>query len=789
MLEARHPDLPKARSTAALCLITAAALLLEVTLMRLISVALWYPLAYLALATAMLGFGCAAVVVAQSSRLRATAPNRLLALAAAGFAFTTAVGYPLWNLLPVDPMGLAGSPGQLLLLPLFLILLTLPFFCAGLFVARIFAARPGSAAKLYAADLCGAAAGALVYVAALPTLGGPGTLMFAAGLGAIAGLLLLEANANVRLFAGLACAVPFVLAPKVEQWLPLRISSNKLMGSTEAQGRPRHTMWSSHAAIDVIEAREGAYIVIDGGTAMTLAPRVGPNGHLQSPSGLRALPFRLGPGRSTLIVGSGGGVEVQAALGARCQRILALEVNGAINDLVRQELAKLTGGLFAYPAVELRTVEARSYLAAHHQEKFDAIMAFHTISNAASSTGAFGLAENYLLTREAMALLLDRLTDQGVLVVSRPEPQLGRLAATLSEAWPHQSPVRDHVAVVTHGMERPSFVGAIVIKHLPLTQADIDTVRALTPGRVLFLPDGSGEAQPFFEHALGWQQQVSRSAAHQAAQALPYRPVQLRPSTDARPYFNLQRAWLDIGWGDLLAIVGAGSDARTRLEDLPVSQVSVLVLLLEVVLLGAVFLWAPARALTRNGFGAGSVAQVAFYFGCLGLAFMTVEITLIQTMTRLTGHPAWSVVTVLCTLLAGTGLGSLWLAGHRRWGPRRGALGACGASLLVAALLPGLVDLLSTLPFAVRLGGAVLCVFPVGLLLGVPFPAGMGRLKDERTVAWAWAHNSLLSVSGSIAALVLGSSIGLPAAAVAAALVYGVASLSAPRATREGANQ
>ena len=44
-------------ASAALAAVAASALLLEVTLVRLLSVALWYPFAFAALATAMLGFG------------------------------------------------------------------------------------------------------------------------------------------------------------------------------------------------------------------------------------------------------------------------------------------------------------------------------------------------------------------------------------------------------------------------------------------------------------------------------------------------------------------------------------------------------------------------------------------------------------------------------------------------------------------------------------------------------------------------------------------------------------
>ena len=63
-------------------------------------------------------------------------------------------------------------------------------------------------------------------------------------------------------------------------------------------------------------------------------------------------------------------------------------------------------------------------------------------------------------------------------------------------------------------------------------------------------------------------------------------------------------------------------------------------------------------------------------------------------------------------------------------------------------------------------------VAPVGVLLGIPFSASLRRLEHDALVAWAWALNSVLSVAGSVLALILSSALGFSAAALVAVCAY-----------------
>ncbi|MEK7705027.1 MAG: hypothetical protein AAB426_08715 [Myxococcota bacterium] len=758
-------------------LVTGATLLFETTLLRLLSMTLWYPIGYLVLATAMLGLGSAAVALALSRRLAAIAPRVLLHHSALGLGFSIALGYPTWNLLPLAPLSAARDPAQLVWMALLVIIVALPFAFAGLFVSRCLATWPQHAPTLYAVDLVSGALGVLLLVMLLPRLGAPGLILVAAAM-ALGAAATTAPSLHRRTLVALTAALYLWLAPSVEQLVPPRVTPNKLLGTPTARDKVRGTRWSLSSAIDVIANDAGALLVVDGGSAMSFVPRLERGLGQPGDYGLRGLPFVLRPIHSTLVLGSGGGVEVAAARAAGAERVLALEVDPVVNELVRTRLARQLDHLFSQPEVELVTAEARSYLAAH-PERFDLIMGFHTISNAASATGALSLAENYLLTVEAMALLLDRLTPQGLLVLSRPEQQAGRLLATLAAAWPGPQPLAQSVAVLAEGQASPAFVTAVLVSRAGFDADAVARLRELAPGRLAYLPDGRGDTQDYFAAVLASSSDPARAAALGAT--LPYSPTSLEPTRDGRPFFNLARPWCDLRPRDFVTTFGSGQATRARIEDAPLAQVSMLLVLCETLLLGLGLLVPAWHALARRGLGSSAVWPIGGFCAAIGVAFMVVEVVLLQSFTRLVGEPGWSLVTVLAPLLVASGAGSLYLAGKRRLSPRLGALWAALAALPTAVALPPLIDLSASFGFATRLGVGALATFALGVPLGIPFAAALRRLTRPELVAWAWATNAVASVAGSLGAVMIGSAFGFATAATLAAGLYVVAAVVAHR--------
>src|SRR3989440_10306287 len=88
-------------------LFSLATLLLELSLTRVLSVALWYHFGFLVISTALLGFGTSGVVLALWRRLRENVSlDRALTMLALFFGLLTVVCFWVMQRIPFDPFSL-----------------------------------------------------------------------------------------------------------------------------------------------------------------------------------------------------------------------------------------------------------------------------------------------------------------------------------------------------------------------------------------------------------------------------------------------------------------------------------------------------------------------------------------------------------------------------------------------------------------------------------------------------------------------------------------------------------
>jgi hypothetical protein len=100
-------------------------------------------------------------------------------------------------------------------------------------------------------------------------------------------------------------------------------------------------------------------------------------------------------------------------------------------------------------------------------------------------------------------------------------------------------------------------------------------------------------------------------------------------------------------------------------------------------------------------------------------------------------------------------------------------------SLLYPLLLPPIFNLTLSLPLAGRVVISVILLFPLGLLLGIPFPRGLALVGPEQT-PWAWAINGCASVISAILAAAIALTWGFSAVLWSAALAYSLAAMVTP---------
>ncbi|MBK7860960.1 MAG: hypothetical protein IPJ65_20620 [Archangiaceae bacterium] len=767
------------RSTCAgLLLLSAGALLLELSLTRVLSVALWYHFAFMAVSSALFGFGLAGVALSLRAR---KIDQQVVALAATATPVAVAAGFALFNAIPFEPFSLGVDRLQWLWFPLALLTLAAPFFAAGVAVAATLSLYAAQVHRLYLFDLVGAGLGGLVTVAVVPAVGGTGAVLFAAALTAVGALLLARGVgakggwtwANAGLAAVLLAAVPLA-----DQVLPLRISRDKVIRGGQfalAVKDPRfhlETRWTADSRVDVFQLSPRVrHVTIDAG-ASTL--RLASEGLLASlgEDNEEAFFYRLFPDARALIVGSAGGRELLIGLHAGAAQLVGVEVNSALNDLLRTTQADFTQRIAFDPRVTLVTDEARSFLE-RDPSKYHLIHCPHTISNASLASGSLTLAESYLMTREAFEAYFAHLLPGGALLITRPEAHLPRLFATLRAVSETPDLPQRVAAWRAPSAEGLSFDSGVVIRNVPFTPAELEALTAELSRQKL---------EPLYLPGAGAGLYRDLLTAKDVSQVpLPF-PALLFPATDDRPFFNQRVSLSQLTFAELADVFSRGKKSRNALEDRPVAEAAILVLLMQATLLGVVAILVPLAVFRRRALKSEGRVKTLLAFGALGLGYIVLELAFVQRLTLFLGRPVVVLATVLPALLIASGLGSGF---SRRFvapgAPWLACVAAAGAAGLSALLATGIAHFALSASEPARVGLALVVLFPAGFAMGMPFPLLVAKLEKTypERIPWAWGINGFTSVVGSVLAIVVGMAFGYTAVLALGVAAYGAAALSA----------
>jgi predicted membrane-bound spermidine synthase len=783
-------------------LFSLATLLLELSLTRVLSVALWYHFGFLIISTALLGFGTSGVVLALWRYLREDVPlDRALTVLAMLFGMLTILCFWLMQRIPFDPFNVLIERRQLLLMPLYYLVIATPFFCSGLALALLFTRGTNQINRLYAFDLVGAGVGCAALAVVMPKFGGSGSVVIAATLGMLAAAVF--AFAQTRKLAGVCVVLSlalFALSFAAERVLPINVTTLK----RPLPYPPIVTAWNTFSRIDVFE-RPGnpekgfpamRRFVYDAGTAATGSQDLRPNvrEYLQKhnddndyPSGIAYIGK---PKPSVLVIGSGGGAEVLDALHFGARSVTAVEINPIINETVSGSMNDFWGGMFRLPEVKLVTEEGRSFVRRSH-ETYDAIISVHTISNAAVASGALSLSENYVLTREAFEDYFDRLAPDGVIYFTRPESHIGRLFATAREALERRGITNSATHFYAYrippddwekerfGENRPAFEAGFLVKKSPFTLAEQQKMEALLD--VGQPPREEGRPAPETLYSLAEPQVGSILHTLLTTPDLPaFYQTQVRqyePATDDRPFFNHHTRWSSINWQTFRELFTHKKLGMLMLGDLPVAEISLLVLLAQTIVLAAALIFLPLVRFSREGLRVPRRWRFLLYFAALGFGFITIEMALLSHFTLFLGQPVYTYAVILASLLVFTGLGA-HLTGRFAANPRQALLRS--VPLLLAVLL--ITALIVPLIFSAALGLdlwwriliAVVVLAPLGILLGMPFPLGLQIVSGEAAalVSWAWGVNGFFTVIGTVTALILGMTFGFKLVLLAGAGCY-----------------
>lgn len=779
-----------------LFLLSAAALAFEVNLTRIFSLAQFYHFAFMTVSLALLGFGASGTLLSLAPGL-ARRPARTLVALSWGFALAAVGSYGLTLLVPFDSFRVALDPGQWGVLALHYLALSTPFLCAGAAAGLLLTVRPEAVGRTYAANLGGSATGCLLAVTAPTLIGAEGVVLLSAALAAVAALFFTLCGQETRSFRKTGFLVQAVSALMLlltafhpPAFLEIRLSPYK--GIRYALQYPDARLvfrgWNGFSRVDVVEA--SAVRSLPGqGFACTGQPPpqrglfvdgddMSPITHVVDPADLRfltdclltTLPYRLRPGARALVVEPRGGFDLLVALAEGAEKVTAVEPNPLVVRAVQAQGA-WAGKPYDHPRVELFEEEGRAFLA-RPGPGYDVILFSLSATYRPVTAGAYSLAEDYRYTVEGIIAALERLEEGGLLVVIRwlqvPPSESLRAFGLAVEAIERSGgdPTRSLVVLRSYNQM------LILARRGPFTPQEVDQVRAFAAARffdLVYAPTiRSDEVNRFnvlpspdyyrvFTGFLGAEDRDGWLAAY---------PYDVTPPTDDRPFFGHFFRWRQIR--GVLAMAGhvwqpfGGAGYLVLLGLLAVATVAAGVLVLL-----------PLAGLRSTGSARRKSETFVRLspFGFLGLAYLFVEIPLLQRFILFLGHPTYAMATVLGTLLLFSGLGSL-LSARVRIVPAMGAL--VGLVLLYRAGLPLLSGPLLGLPIAARVAVAVAGLAPLGTLMGMPFPCNLALLQERTAglVPWAWGINGALSVIASIMAAMVALSWGFDAVLMLGALCY-----------------
>jgi hypothetical protein len=773
-----------------IALISITLLGLELVWTRIFSAEFFYAFAFLTLSLAIMGIGLGALALRLIPVLnREGSFGAMLTLS----GLTALVGPPAVIALGLDFSLLFSSGAMLAKFILTIIILSSAFFFGGVALAYLFRNNHENMPRLYMADLIGAGVGVLASILIMNLFGTPAATFL------IALPMLAAAVLNTR---GVGKAVPALLFVGA-MFLPSH-AAGWLRADREEPAPVIYEHWDAMAKLKIYDFEGQARGFNIDNVANT--PLLNFDGDFKALDTTDlgwdisvAYLAGLFDSCTFLSLGSGAGGDVLQALDIGAKEIYAVEVLPQINHLmlhddtcgfidpppqdstadtttqivadsaadtvpaepkppvpvIRDSLgqivtcAKYSGYLYSNPRVHAITEDARTFVR-RYPGRFDIIYSWSSNTWAALGSGSFALSENYIFTKEAFQDYWRALSDSGFLCMEH-QMYMPRLLTEVMEALTELgvTDVKSHFAIYTLPQQRRKILllskrplTEEITAHAfgPLTLERAETIHLLYPA-----PDSlqSGIYSRIVNE--GWRA-VTDSVK-----------INLSPCTDDRPFIAQLGLWKNFSWDKLGKISN-----YAEFGGFPLSRIIMLIILAV-----AVVVLLPLNLIPYLLKGPRLRAASWLYFFAIGVAFMVVEVVLIQKYALYIGASVYSIATVLLTLLVGSGIGSRFA---RHAGDHVPFLGIIIWLGLDALLFGHITGALVQLEVVWRVLVVVLLVLPLGFFMGMPFPKGTLRVGE--LVDWGFSVNGAASVLGATGAIMIAIDYGFTLTLLIGGAVY-----------------
>ncbi len=603
---------------------------LELVWTRIFSAEFFYTFAFLILSLAILGLGLGALTLHLSKFLKKIKLGWILSVT----ALLAMIGPVLVFKIGLNFGELFNSKVMVLKFLLAIIILSSTYFWGGIGLARIFKENHKKISKLYMADLMGAGFGVILAVLLMNWFGTP-IATFLITIPLIIAIMLS--------FKKLELIVPGLLV--VLMIVMCFYAPDMLQQERKERAPVIYTHWDAMSKIKLYDYGEGYKgLNIDNAANSPVYPF---DGNWDRPDSMK---YEFGIDVEYLInkfdnctflsLGAGGGTDVLQALQYGVTEVHAVEVNPHINDLMTNGiLAEVTGNIYNDPRVKVVSEDARAYCR-RYKNKFDIIYSLSSNSFAALASGAFALAENYLFTTEAFEDYWNALSEDGFMMMEH-QFYMPKLVSEVMTALENQGvkDIKSHFAIYNLPTMRRKI---LFMSKRPLN----DEIRYNAFGELtaekfnhihLLFPPADSLTDNLYNRIVinGWQAEKDSV------------PIDISPCNDNRPFTAQLGMWKNFSFKKLDRVL------PYEFFGFPLSKMMIVIILsvitILIIPLNLIPFFLPGKKLR---------AAPWLYFFTIGVAFMMIELILMQKYTLFIGPSVYCLITILFTLLLSSGIGS-----------------------------------------------------------------------------------------------------------------------------------
>lgn len=774
----------------------------ELLFIRVLALQEWQTYTSMVISVALLGFGFSGTIISIFEKFIIKYFSIVRSFSTIFYVILLILGFILYSIIPFNPFELVWVRIQILFLFLHLFVILLPFIL-GAFIIGIHFIGKSSVTTIYFSNLFGSGFGVIFVLFILHIFNPINSLLLVLLICSIlfitmAIMEIKKVTKKVLMYFIVSIIVLislFVLFVKYHD----SIKMSEYKGLSYALKMPNsRVIIEKHSPLGVVQLVEAdglrmvnglshnykGYIPVhkalffDGDSGSPVIPFDGDQSKLEYLKySSQALPYFINKNNDNikgLVIGVGGGEGVLRNIVFGTEKITGVEINKNVIDIMKNEMLDFSGKIYERNNVEIINKEARGFIR-KNKEKFDIIEISTLDSFNAAMSGVYSINADFIYTVESFSELYDTLTNRGVLAITRwlKDPPRDNLKLfSLAVEMLRKNKINDLEKKLA--FIRSSNTATLCIFKDQVKSEVIRKFCSLYSFDIIFLADINKDEvnkNIILPEPLYYNSSIAL-VSEDSKEFLDKYPFFIYPPVDDSPYFNNFFKLRSIKliskkgskqipfseWGYFIFIILL----------IPISLISFLMIIFPL------FIKNNLNLVKENMFNKSSVY---LYFFIIAFAFFFIEMPLIQKFSHFLANPIYSLSITIATILIFAGIGCFFL------GKINNLMYVFISLIIILGLYILFLDKIFLLfigqNMAAKIIISIILLGIPGFFMGMPFSAGLAKIKKENIslVPWAWGINGFASVISALLGTLLAILIGFTKVLTISLLLYFFAGL------------